>query len=387
MRLFKTSAAAFTGCVLLSVVAFAQEPGGAEADASSARQASANCNPLQPQALAASDRTRVLVLATLHLRTVVKDDAGLSGLAPLVNVLERFKPDVIAVERLSGETVESLERLAPTYDAVLDTFASNILSIGKAARKALDLDRLGAEARLTKLLDTFEARPADQVPTSDRIQAALLLAAAYDLTSAALQWSYVPSALRTAGDTLPKEVTDGLTKTLASRNEAITIGVALARRLGHHRVCGIDDQSDGLFQLNHGSQLMAELSASPEFEKLKESVLFTDLPKRMAAATESGDLLGLYRWINSPEYGSADLDAQWHLFLRSSLPSGLDRERAALWEVRNLAIAGNIRRATASEPGKRALVIIGASHKPFLDAYLRQMMDLDVVEAKDVLTP
>ena len=97
--------------------------------------------------------------------------------------------------------------------------------------------------------------------------------------------------------------------------------------------------------------------------------------------------LGLYRWMNSPKYGLADLDAQWHLFLRSSLPSGFDRERAALWEARNLAIAANIRRITAAKPGQRALVIIGASHKTFLDAYLSQMMDLDVVQAEDVLNP
>ena len=213
-------------------------------------------------------------------------------------------------------------------------------------------NRLSAETRLAKLLDSFNARPLDQVPAADRIQAALLLAAAYDPTSAALQWSYVPPALRAADDTLPRGVADGLTKALASRNETITIGVALARRLGHQRVYGIDDQSDALFQLNRGKQLMAELSASPEYEKLQKSFLLQELPKRMAAATQSGDLLGLYRWINSPEYGSADVDTQWHIFLRSSLPSGLDRERAALWEVRNLAIAANIRRVTAGEPGK-----------------------------------
>ena len=341
MKRLKVLAAALTSGVLLTVVVQAQDPGGANSDASSAQEESFGCNPLQPISLRAKDRTRVLVLATIHLREVVHDDAGLSGIASLVSALERFKPDIIAVERLSGETVETLERLAPTYDGVLESFASNILTIGKPAQKALNLDRLGAEARLAKLLDTFEGRPAEKVLTSDRIKAALLLVAAYDLTAAALQWSYVPSALRTAGDTLPGEVADGLTKALASRNEDITIGVALAHRLGHQRVYAIDDQSDALFQINSGRQLMAELSASPEFKKLQESFLFKELPKRIAAATQSGDLLGLYRWINSSEYGSDDLDAQWHLFLRSSLPSGLDRERAALWEARNLAIAGN----------------------------------------------
>ena len=132
---------------------------------------------------------------------------------------------------------------------------------------------------------------------------------------------------------------------------------------------------------------MAELGASPEFAKLQESVLFKELPKRIEEAKNTGDLLGFYRWINSPEFGKADLDAQWHIFLRANLPSGLDRARAALWEERNLRIAANIRRAAAYGTGKRVLVIIGASHKPFLDAYLRQMMDVEVVVAAGVLSP
>lgn len=387
MTRLKVLAAAVASSVLFAVGVQAQDPAGDKSDAPSANVEADGCKPLQAGSLLAKDRTQVLVLATIHLRQAVKDDAGMSGIASLVNALERFKPDVVAVERLSGETVESLERMAPTYDAVLQSFASDILAIGKLAQKALSLDRLGAEARLTKLLDTFEDRPADQVPVSDRMQAALLLAAAYELDSAALQWSYIPADQRTAGDALPAEVIDGLKKALTSRSEDVTLGVALARRLGHQRVYGIDDQSDALFQVNRGRQLMAELSASPEYKKLQESILYKELPKRMATATRGGDLLGFYRWINSPEYGSADLDAQWHLFLRTSLPSGLDRERAALWEVRNLAIAGNIRRVTARDAGERTLVIIGASHKPFLDAYLAQMMDLDIVRAEDVLTP
>jgi pheromone shutdown protein TraB len=80
-----------------------------------------------------------------------------------------------------------------------------------------------------------------------------------------------------------------------------------------------------------------------------------------------------------------DVSKQWHLFFRTELPSKIDRARVALWEARNLNIAGRIRAASAWHPGGRVLVVIGAAHKPFLDLYLAQMMDIQVVQLGDVL--
>jgi len=59
-------------------------------------------------------------------------------------------------------------------------------------------------------------------------------------------------------------------------------------------------------------------------------------------------------YIRRPRPG---IDAQWHIFHRTRLASGLDRRRAGLWEVRNLRIAANIRTAAAEFNAKRALVI------------------------------
>lgn len=100
---------------------------------------------------------------------------------------------------------------------------------------------------------------------------------------------------------------------------------------------------------------------------------------------EEGDLLPYYLFLNSTEYGLADVDAQFHVFFRTHLPSALDRARSAVWELRNLNIASHIRRITAMYPGERALVIIGAGHKPFLDLYITQMMDVAVVQLSDLV--
>ncbi len=42
---------------------------------------------------------------------------------------------------------------------------------------------------------------------------------------------------------------------------------------------------------------------------------------------------------------------------------------------------------TAELPGRRVLVIIGAAHKPFLDAYLGRMLDVRVVGLRSLEGP
>lgn len=53
------------------------------------------------------------------------------------------------------------------------------------------------------------------------------------------------------------------------------------------------------------------------------------------------------------------------------------------WETRNLRMAANIRDSMA-QPGQRALVIVGASHKDYLEAYLNQMHDVEIASAGEV---
>jgi hypothetical protein len=45
----------------------------------------------------------------------------------------------------------------------------------------------------------------------------------------------------------------------------------------------------------------------------------------------------------------------------------------------------NIREAIALAPGARVLVITGSAHKPWFDAYLGMMVDVEIVDAEAVL--
>lgn len=86
---------------------------------------------------------------------------------------------------------------------------------------------------------------------------------------------------------------------------------------------------------------------------------------------EDSTWLPLYKYMNSPAFVNRDKERQWrNIFLETSTETL--RSRLALWEERNLRTAAQIRSATAREPGGRVLITIGASHKSFLDSYLKK---------------
>jgi pheromone shutdown protein TraB len=48
-------------------------------------------------------------------------------------------------------------------------------------------------------------------------------------------------------------------------------------------------------------------------------------------------------------------------------------------------MASNIREVTGLKPGTRVLVVVGASHKGYLEAYLHQMHDVRIVDTAPLL--
>jgi hypothetical protein len=97
---------------------------------------------------------------------------------------------------------------------------------------------------------------------------------------------------------------------------------------------------------------------------------------------EQGDLLPFYHYLNTPKVSRELMDLECLTYTRMNHPSGLDRARLAEWETRNLMMTAYIRRATALHGGKRVLVIVGGSHKPLFDRYLKQLVDVEVVQLR-----
>lgn len=331
-----------------------------------------------------AERTQVLVLGTEHLSTLgERFTPGL--LDSLLDVLAAFEPDVIAVEALPPAEVDRLAKAAGSSEAsaqILAAFAGDASHYGREAQAALGLTYEGAAAATEAMLREGAA-PGDEA----RRSLCLHLLAAYDLPSALVQWSYLPVAARLPVAGVSPAVAEFLNRSVSGSNEITSIGVALARRLDLQTIASIDDHVDDEVGIATGMNevLAEELAGTAAFQELAGSSYIREAGERLPAAAATGDLLALYQEINSPEHLSADVAAQWHLFYRTRLQSGLDRARAALWEARNQNIASRIRQASAFRAGDRVLVVIGAAHKPFLDQYLGLMMDVEVLQLAEVV--
>ena len=345
-----------------------------------AQSASASDEPLALEAattsVAPEARTQVLVLGTDHL-------AGVEGfqreqLAELLDLLEDFAPTAICVERLPGRTIGAMQAAAGDFDAVLERFAGGLVRQGEAVRERHGWTRGQAEERVRTLLS--ELGPEPDVPERVRLAEAFL--AAFDGASATLQYLRAGSP----EEGLAEDQRDYLRGRARSANEVESLAVPLALRVGLDRIHAVDDHMDKDDYMRVIDAFVAELQESDEMKKIEAGApLYNEASESIAAGVRTGNLLPHYRWLNSMDYGRRDIETQWDLFLRTRFPSGLDGTRLALWEVRNLNIASNVRRVTAGDPGGRCLVLIGASHKPFLDAHLARGLDLRVVQLEALI--
>jgi hypothetical protein len=327
----------------------------------------------------------VLVVGSEHLAGLGQDFRP-ELFRRLREVLDDYRPDVVAVEALPPEDVARLSRDAAAAPEgpeaqLLAAFAADATRYGRQAQEALGLSFEAAGAAAASLLS------ANEESTEAHRSLALHLLAAYDLPSAVLQWSYLSEEQRDGSGAVTSDIADALNRHLASPREIVSIGVAVARRLRLQRLVSIDDHVDDEIGLKTGlnEALANELQGNAAYLELAASPYFQEARSRLADAAKAGDLLPLYIRLNSTDYLNQDVSAQWHLFYRTSLPSKRDRARASLWEARNLNIASRIRTHSASHPGGRILVVIGAAHKPFLDTYLAQMMDIKVVQLGELM--
>ncbi len=225
--------------------------------------------------------------------------------------------------------------------------------------------------------DTFRAAPVDYRSPERRAQTADLLdrLAAFAPTKVLLE--YEPER---------DDEMNGILAGLKAGNwpervtERIDVGMALAARLGHPRVWGIDHQ---LSNWDMG-RLMKAAEENGQGAVLKG--VLTGVQAELAekdALLAKGTILDGYRWVNDPRRVAArdaiDLLAA-RLGSRAD-PVGLDIQ--GTWYVRNLHIYVNIMRVL--RPGDRALVLVGAAHKPSVERYLAASGQVDLVDVRALL--
>ncbi len=368
-----TSAAALFGALLMGFSLAA----GQERPVAGSSDAIARLKAIQP----GSSRTRVLVMATFHLRQIA-DAFRPAMLDSLIEGLERFRPDSICIETLPGARVQELELrkdAGSLYADLLDNFAARHLKMGKPALEVLGTTPQAAMRKVRELLASARALGHGKMTPTQRATLALWMLAAYDPDSAALQWSYLTEEERRAQKEIPAALAGEINNALTRVNEGPAIAARLARRLGLEKLDPVDDFEDLEGYTEIEARLEEDMKNSPLLASVSKSPVYTESEARLQECLRKGDLLPQFILLNSPAFAAADVDAQWGVFLRTHFASGSDRSRLGLWENRNLKIAARIRAVAALHPGRRVLVIYGAAHKPFLEAYLSDMADIRIV--------
>ena len=96
-------------------------------------------------------------------------------------------------------------------------------------------------------------------------------------------------------------------------------------------------------------------------------------------------VLALYRAYNDRAAAGVVFRSDFGAALEELSPQLFCRSYVAYWEVRNLRMASNIRKVMMARPGMRILVLVGASHKAYLEACLNQMRDVHIANADAIL--
>jgi hypothetical protein len=317
----------------------------------------------------AGPRAQVLVLGTVHLSTLPKsfDPASLDG---LLDRLAAFRPDIITVENEPGEECDLALRHPAKYGA-------DYCDPPEAARKATGLD---IPAALAEVARTLKAWPAQPTPAQRRRLAALFLAA-HEPASAYVQWLRLPGAERRSGDGLDAALVEQLGQIAKRNNESYQLAGRLAACLGLERVHAID---------NHTGDKMdvPDIKAFVRPLKVAWAAGGADLSaqeKRLDVLQQAPDLLPLYRALNDPAALAVRADGNVRSAMRGKSPEGYPQMWVAGWEVRNLRMVANVRETFRERPGARVLSIVGATHKPWFDAWLGQLQGVDIVDVEAVL--
>lgn len=323
--------------------------------------------------LQAGQPNQLLVLGTAHLSQLPKSFDPVN-LSLLLERLARWQPQAIAIEALSGPQCAYLRQYPERYEDTVKTYCWDTAP----ARSATGLDVPAATAQAERMLAAWPSAP---TPAQRRKLASLWLAAG-EPVSALVQWLRLPEAERHAGDGLDERLAATLDSLRQQRSEDYLIAAPLAARSGHERVYAMDDHSSDAplaDEKAYGAAVMKSWDNRYNAERKKTSGAL------QAAIDTPAGLLAMYRAFNAPATLEQVFRSDFGAALEEPSPQHYGRNYVGSWETRNLRMASNIREVMAAQPGIRMLVIVGASHKGYLDAYLNQMHDVSIVNAGALL--
>ncbi|WP_417764067.1 DUF5694 domain-containing protein [Shewanella chilikensis] len=343
-----------------------------------AAQAPGAEHALQRLSSKSQPKTQVMVLGSLHLSNI-KQQLDSRSLSSILEPLSRYQPTAIAVESLRPEDIATMINGSGEYQTVLDHFVGQrFLALAIKEQQELQLSAQKALESLEPLLDKTS------LEAVQRARLIKLAVAAYHKELALLHWHYLDKPA--ASTAISTELQHYLEQLAASNNEKNTLGNNLAMALKLKRIYPIDDHLDKDLYRPIEARLLESYNQSPHAAALAKSDYINKPQRLKTEALETGNWLPLFSWLNSQEYQTAVIDQEWSLFIDKDLPPDAALSRVALWEIRNLNMSSHIMRVVAANPGGRVLVIVGASHKVFLEQYLANMLGVKLIQPQQYFT-
>lgn len=316
--------------------------------------------------------TQIMILGTPHLSNY-NEDLNLADIEPLLERLGKYTPDIITIESSSGMTCNRVR----TYPREHAGYANYYCFNGEPYR---------VESGLSISDGSFQARQMlldwPDLPTAEQrrsLTAAFL--ASEEPESALVQWLQLDKEDRQIGDGIGTMSVEFLNDFGNSMNESRSIAARLAARLGLEKVYYADD---------HGSYLYSDAASKAYGARLNElwpqqgdpcQIYLDDVEAKL----KNGNVVEAYKEYNSQRYGQKKLDCDFKRTMNDSGPEGYGRKYTLDWQARNLRMVSMIVSAAADRPGGKVLSIVGASHKPYYQAYIHQMHDIEIVSTDEVL--
>lgn len=321
-----------------------------------------------------SEPYQVLVLGTHHLNQLPEGSFEPEHLSLVLDRLEAFEPDIIAIETIGGRGCDELQRYSELYGELAEQYCWDPAPALDALNMTHPQAYMAARQRVAEL---------GEAPTaSERRQMALLFFGAGEPWSATVQWAHLDPAERIAADGVPEALVERFDRFLNYRNENNTIGVALAQRLNLQSLASMDDHSaDSIYAF-------APETLGPTIQQVWSSQSAEVIEMRETTMQYLGSpeaLLDGYRYMNSAEAQALTIRADFGKAAATPDHDGVARQYVAWWQTRGLRMAGNVVEAAGNQPGARVLVIVGSSHKAYFEAYLDQMHDWELVSVEDAL--
>ncbi|MBS1552352.1 MAG: hypothetical protein JST15_09835 [Bacteroidetes bacterium] len=313
--------------------------------------------------------TKVLVLGTPHLNTI--EGVSEIHLSHLLDSLAIKEFNVIALEQMPPELLLDIKSRTAQSWQELYSYYSNSINIGKRFQIQFNLSFENANI----LSDSLSKKA--NLNQSERILLMQASLCSYDLWTAVLNYS-----LLTDKSKLDTAIINLLGGYANSTNELNLIGVNLAKQLNINRLNYIDNlQDETILELEFPTFFSDYASSKDEIDKMvSKATIYNEIKQLTSESLKRKDLFLLYKFLNSVRYMTEDYYGQWELWLKTNFKSKADRSRYSLWEMRNLQIAVNIMRLVAEHPEEKILIVIGASHKSFLEKYLMQMPDIELLQ-------